>query len=67
MDDSFLHRSLVWAKPAPPRGIEFLCDCAMITEVQFDGEPVDGLEIAVTCEGCTSVHWFTFSVRESHG
>jgi hypothetical protein len=55
-----MDRSIEWARSVEPCGIEFLCDCATITEVQFDGAPVDGQEIAITCDRCHTVHWFTF-------
>jgi hypothetical protein len=60
-------RSLVYVKFAAPCGIEFGCDCAMATNVQFDAMPEDGQQIAITCGQCMSVHWFTFRIRKVGG
>lgn len=55
----YLNRSVVWARPVPG-GVEVLCDCATITEIQIDsGTPEQ--ESAFTCEGYLSVHWFTLT------
>jgi len=44
-----------------PDGFVLLCDCGTSTQVtlQADGSIQDGHELAVTCDGCQSVHWLT--------
>jgi hypothetical protein len=52
-------RSLEWVRPVPG-GIEFLCDCATITVLEVEADPgAKTQEIAVTCDGCLTAHWFT--------
>lgn len=41
-------------------GVEVLCDCGMTTVLQFAFENVtETVEMAFTCDGCLSVHWYT--------
>jgi hypothetical protein len=58
-----MNRSLVYARAAPG-GVEALCDCGMTTVLILDVEPgwVGTIEQAFTCDGCTSVHWFTITI-----
>lgn len=36
-----------------------ICDCGTVTEVTLDGGPGTGGEFAVTCDGCSTSHWFS--------
>lgn len=57
-------RSLLYARTVPPEqggGMEIGCDCGTITQLIIDSDgavPALG-EMAFTCGGCQSVHWFT--------
>lgn len=57
-------RSLLYATAVPPEqggGILFACDCGTATRLIIDSDgamPALG-EMSFTCDGCTSVHWFT--------
>jgi len=55
---------------------EVACDCGIVTDVHVVWENKDGetppawavvsiadQEVAITCEGCGSVHWLTVSPR----
>lgn len=62
---SHVDRAIVWARFAPPQGIVFLCDCGLTTEAQFSGEVEEGVEVAITCDRCTTVYWFTVHLGSS--
>ena len=57
-------RSLIFVKPATAEeggGILIGCDCATTTQLIIEGadELTETREMAFTCDGCHSVHWFT--------
>jgi hypothetical protein len=63
-------RSLEWANVAANADglvvLTFLCDCAVVTElvtemVADDLPPAVTQELAYTCDGCQTTHWFTFT------
>lgn len=62
-------RSLLYVKPIVTEagaGLELACDCGIVTQliIADTGQLAELLEVyefAVTCDGCTSVHWFTIS------
>jgi hypothetical protein len=68
---TFPARSIISLEACPDEGCGAIligCDCATTTHliVDFGGGTVeDGTEMAVTCDGCQSVTWFT--VRVSGG
>lgn len=50
-------------------GFVLLCDCGTATNVVLDADGTiqDGHELAVTCDGCQSVHWLTLRAVTSDG
>ena len=45
--------------------LEMICDCGVVTEAVFEIDPgfVGAWEVAVTCDGCVSVHWVTMLIE----
>ncbi len=58
MTESWVNRSIVSVKPARG-GVEVVCDCATVTVLTFDAVPDQTTELAFTCDGCSTVHWYT--------
>ena len=58
-------RTIEFMRPIPG-GVEILCDCATLTELELRIDPgVTGVrEIPFLCEGCQTVTWFTLAVNE---
>jgi hypothetical protein len=66
-----LHRSLVAVEPleaeyAGEARLLLMCDCGMATDLtirvgRLNAAATQIQEAAVTCEGCGTAHWFTFS------
>ena len=57
-------RSLLFVKAVPAEeggGLLIGCDCGTTTHlhIEADGTLAETCEIAVTCDGCHSVNWFT--------
>lgn len=56
-------RSLVSVQPLPPDqggGVLAVCDCGTSTHLVLNGleHLTETREMAFTCDGCQSVHWF---------
>ena len=49
-----------------PGGVEILCDCATLTELELQIDPgVTGTrEIPFLCEGCNTLTWFTLNIPQ---
>ena len=49
-----------------PGGAELLCDCGVATDLMLEIDPgvIGTTELAFTCDGCLSVHWFYIRISE---
>lgn len=66
-------RSLISAEPVPSEqggGMLLGCDCGTTTHLIIDwdsSQPVPSQELAWTCDGCASVHWFRIGPPDAGG
>ena len=64
---AFMGRGLIGIEAVPAEqggGVLIKCDCATTTHLVIDAPP-GKYELAVTCDGCTTVRWFTITVAEA--
>lgn len=58
------HARSIESLRAVPGGVEILCDCATLTELQLQIDPdAPAQEIPFLCDGCNTVTWFTFTPK----
>lgn len=52
---------------ADPPTVTLGCDCGTVTEIEIVGLSLGEVhELAYTCQGCTSVHWFVVGRLEGN-
>lgn len=60
------HDRTIESVRAIPGGVEILCDCATLTELEIKIEPgaTGTRDIPFLCDGCHTVTWFTLTIGE---